>query len=80
MFSRFVRPQTVSALHNSSKNFGTSTQVAIFAHSVFQNLNSRYAGKLMDYPSTWTMFKDNLLRGSVLLIMEHVWCLWRSRV
>lgn len=63
MFSRFVRPQTACALHNSSKNFGTSTQVAIFAHSVFQNLRSRFARTLLDHLLTWTVFKDNLLRG-----------------
>ena len=41
MFSRFVRPQAVSALHNNAKNFSTNTQVVISARSMLK-INIRF--------------------------------------
>jgi hypothetical protein len=46
MFSRFVRPQAVSALHNNTKNFSTSTQVVIFARSMLK-INVRFCWVLL---------------------------------
>jgi len=41
MFSRFVRPQAVSALYSNAKNFSTSNQVVISAHSMLK-INIRF--------------------------------------